>query len=121
MTPESILKRQICEYLARFPESFCFSLTPGITASKKIQRSKYMPNGWPDITGVWKRWVRVNDSGSVEISVPFFIEVKIRPKKPTEDQEALLKKLSDWGCVAMVAYDLSDVVNRFHGHQSHQT
>lgn len=109
----------MCDYLATFPHEFEFTLTPGITAGKKRQRSKYMPNGWPDITGVWRRQVRVTDTQYIWRVVPFFIETKIRPGVPTPEQQNFLNKMTVWGCVAFCAWTLDDVVNRFHGHQAH--
>ena len=120
MTPESILKRSICDYLAQFPDEFAFTLTPGVQAGKKKARSKYMPDGWPDITGVWrKRRIAVNAYGTIRHVVPFFIETKIRPRKPTDAQQEVLDRMNDWGCIAICAYELSDVVNRFYGHETH--
>lgn len=112
MTPESILKRSICEYLARFPHSFTFTMTPGITANKKAKRSKFMPNGWPDITGVWFRSVQVTDTVWQRRAVPFFIEAKVHPRKPTPEQEDFLRQMNEWGCVAILAYSLEDVTSR---------
>lgn len=114
MTPESILKREICDYLARFPRSFTFTLTPGVTANKKAKRSKYMPAGWPDITGFWRK----NYQGGGFMVVPFFIETKIRPKGPSKEQAEFLAHASSWGCVAILAYELKDVVEVFHGYQA---
>lgn len=118
MTPESILKRSICEYLSRFPGQFTFTLTPGITAGKKRQRSKFMPNGWPDITGVWLRSVRVTDTTWQERPIPFFIETKVAPAKLTQEQSEFLFKMNEWGCVALCAYSLQDVVEKFHGREA---
>lgn len=115
MTPESFLKRSICDYLAEFPDEFVFTLTPGIQAGKKKKRSCYMPVGWPDITGYWVRRVRVNDVSWAVRTVPFFIEVKVPGGIVSLEQEAFLAKAHDQGCAVVCAYSLEDVAGRFHG------
>lgn len=120
MTPEAKIKREICDYLASFPDEFEFTLTPGIQAGKKRARSKYMPKGWPDITGVWrKRSIFVNAYGTIRHVIPFFIEVKAIGGVASEEQDSFIKKMSSWGCVALVASSVSEVANRFHGHEAH--
>lgn len=97
MTEESRLKRAICDYLATMCQSCIFTLTPGIQASKKFGRSKYMVKGWPDLTGVYN-------------GRPLFIEIKTPTGVVSPEQDAMINKLKAMGAIAFVARSVDDVV-----------
>lgn len=92
---EAEIKREICDFLALHP--LCvFTLSPGIQASKGRARSRYMPKGWPDITGVW------GNKG-------LFIEVKTPGGAVSKEQVEILRKLTSLGHLAFVARSVEDV------------
>ena len=103
MTEESLIKRQICDYLSKLPNCF-FTLNPRGDANRKS--SKYMVKGYPVLSGV----IRVNGA-----AMPFFIEVKTPIGKVSAEQTSFLLMAERLGCVAFVARDVTEVVRVFNG------
>ena len=95
MTPEGLLKREICDWLATQP--CLFTLTTNIQASRKMARSRYNLKGWPDITGTWK-------GGRM-----FLIEVKTPTGVLSDDQKEVIQRARAMGAVAFVARSVDDV------------
>lgn len=60
-----------------------------------------VPVGWPDLT-------IITDNGQV-----LFIETKIKPRKPTDDQIKMLDNLRNRGFIAEVVYDFNQFLNIF--------
>lgn len=58
-----------------------------------------VPVGWPDLT-------IITDNGQV-----LFIETKIKPRKPTEDQIKMLDNLRNRGFIAEVIYDFNQFLS----------
>ena len=71
----------------------------------RTNRSPYRRKGVADILGIWN-------------SKPLAIESKIRPRKPTKEQEQFLKEWNEAGGIGFVAYSLSDVIEML-GSQVH--
>ena len=56
-------------------------------------------SGWPDIIGMDRK-------GRF-----FGIEAKVLPNRTTEAQDAILKSIANSGGLAIIAYELEDVIN----------
>jgi len=62
-----------------------------------------LPKGWPDL-------MILTGNGHI-----MFCETKIRPNRPTKEQEKILKRLRSLGYNAFIAYDLEDFKRRVVG------
>lgn len=105
-SPEKTLQKSILEWIwVAHPNIVCWLQPSTGTFSKKrgcfLKRSKYVKLGIPDIIGWFPsgHWLA--------------IEVKIRPKKPTEDQELFLTQISNTNGVGFWTYSLDAVESMF--------
>ena len=62
-----------------------------------------LPRGFPDLFGVLPA-----DKAKDGRPVPVFLEAKIRPNKPTEEQTAFLEEYRRAGCIASVVYSVGE-------------
>src|ERR1044071_5090070 len=92
--PESYVLSAITEYLGI--KGYVFkrnnSGTMFVKGPDRMRAIRLGEAGWPDIIGLTK-------AGQF-----FGIECKAKGKKPTEDQERVLKRIQDSGGKALVAY-----------------
>lgn len=96
---ESDIKREICEFLERYPQRILFTVSP---PKRTKYSSKFMRNGWPDIYGVMRRDNTVNPC-------TFFIEVKKPGGTLALEQHKILEKAKSWGAITCVATSVMDV------------
>jgi len=102
--PEQVLKRAICQWLSYNQKHCMFWIQESVGIWDPVRRvyrksnSPFQRKGKSDILGIWKQR-------------PLAIEVKIKPNKPTEEQESFLDDFKNQGGIAIVAYRLEDVVS----------
>lgn len=92
MTPEQIVKNQICGWLETQGVPFTLHVR-----GKMKYTSSYMRKGWPDIHGVWKN------------GRALLIEVKAPGGTISEEQMRIIIKAKSLGAYAFFAYSLDDV------------
>lgn len=90
---EAEIRRQICEYLDQFPTRCLFRIN---VEDRRRTQSKFLPKGWPDISGSW-------DSRAL------YIEVKIPGGKVRLEQYEFMMKAKERGCIAIMATSVEDV------------
>jgi len=100
MTPEQIVKKQICDWLELNGALFTLHVR---TFNRKFSSSKHMRAGWPDIHGVWK------DGRAL------LIEVKAKGGTISEEQMRIIIKAKSLGGHAFFAYSLEDVQRELKG------
>lgn len=98
MTPEQIVKDDICSWLERRGALFTLHVR-----GKMRYSSHRMVRGWPDIHGVWL------DGRAL------MIEVKAKGGTISEDQMRVMDAAKKLGAHAFFAYGLDDVVKYFLG------
>lgn len=104
MTPEGLIKRQICDYLNLFSDRCFFWVTQshGVWDQKRKiflnMRGRYQIKGVSDIMGIWD-------------GKPLAIEVKTKTGKLSDHQKIFLAKFQDYGGIAFVARSVEDVKN----------
>ncbi len=102
---ESEIKREICEFLDRFPDLILFTVSP---PKRTRFSSKFMRAGWPDIFGILKNIIRAEGS-EWDAPLPFFIEVKKPGGSLSLEQHKLLEKAKVLGAITCVATCVEDV------------
>lgn len=95
MTPEGIIKNQICHWLSLRKCLFWIQQAGKIPG--RINRSKFLRNGISDILGVWEGKMLA-------------IEVKVPGKKPSPEQVQFIDDVNAAGGIAFVATSIEDVV-----------
>lgn len=96
MTPEHALSNKIRIWCGEH-NWLCFHINVGkIRMSDGTYFNTGVPVGWPDLT-------IITDTGQV-----LFIETKIKPRKPTDDQINMLNNLRGRGFIAEVVYEFSE-------------
>lgn len=101
---ESDIKREICEFLERYPQRILFTVSP---PKRTKYSSKFMRNGWPDIYGLLRnKECEIRDENFLW---PFFIEVKKPGGTLALEQHKILEKAKSWGAIACVATSVMDV------------
>lgn len=100
MTPEQYLDNQIKLWCGQH-DYLCFHLNVGkiITSDKRFFQTG-LPKGFPDLM------IMTND-GKIA-----YCETKIKPRKPTKDQERVLSLLRERGFNAFVAYNLDEFIDK---------
>lgn len=63
-----------------------------------------LPRGFSDLFGVLPA-----DMTQKGVAIPVFIEAKVRPNKPTEEQVKFIAEQIDKGAIAGVCYSVDDV------------
>lgn len=105
-TPETLVKRQISEYIAIFHPCamFWWNKSTGIFDKKRgvfrKAKSRFDMNGVPDILGIYR-------------GLFFAIEVKAGKNKPSESQDKFLLEFNRRGGFGIVAYGVADVQKLF--------
>lgn len=101
MTPEHRLSNQIRIWCGEH-DFLCFHINVGkIRMADGTYFNTGVPVGWPDLT-------IITQTGQV-----VFIETKIKPRKPTDDQIRMLNNLKNRGFVAEVVYDFDEFLTIF--------
>ena len=98
--PETLLISAILQYL-KIKGYVCKRNQSGMTIIKgqgKNRAIRMGEPGWPDIIGMDRK-------GRF-----FAIEAKVLPNRTTEAQDAILKAIAESGGLAIVAYELEDVI-----------
>lgn len=62
-----------------------------------------LPKGFPDLFGILPPWE--SKSGA---PVPVFLEAKVRPNRPTDEQVAFLDHYKRMGCICGVVYSVDE-------------
>ena len=62
-----------------------------------------LPKGFPDLFGVI-----LKDKSADGIAHSVFIECKIKPNKPSDEQKAFVAEYGDGGCVCGICYTISE-------------
>lgn len=114
MTPEGLVKKQICEYLTRFHSHHYFfwvQESVGIYDAKRgIYRKKNSPwqiRGVADICGVYS-WSRF---GTTPLAVPLYFEVKApTSSRVSDDQKKFIKNVMAMGGFAFIVKSVEDVI-----------
>jgi hypothetical protein len=101
MTPEGLVKNQICSWLASKHTFFFIHDSVGIydptRQAFRANKSPYRIKGVADILGIYKgRFLA--------------IEVKVKGKYPTREQKAFLERVNAEGGIGFVARSIEDVV-----------
>lgn len=98
---ESDIKRDICEWLAKFPDRILFTVSP---PRRGKYQSKHIRVGWPDISGI-----RTSPGiGGCNLR-PFFIEVKKPGGTLGIEQHKILEQAKAMGAITCVATSVEDV------------
>lgn len=101
MTPEHRLSNQIRIWCGEH-NFLCFHINVGkIRMSDGTYFHTGVPVGWPDLT-------IITDNGQV-----VFIETKIKPRQPTQQQIDMLNELKNRGFIAEVVYDFQSFLRIF--------
>jgi hypothetical protein len=95
MTPEGLIKRQICDWL--FIHDYFFWMQSNVGVAGRKFKSPYQRKGVSDILGIWE--------GSM-----LAIEVKAPGGKVSEDQYNFIAMVNKLGGNGFVAYSLRDVI-----------
>jgi len=106
---ESQLQSQILQYL-RYKGFLCWkNHNTGIYDPHKKYFRKIGKDlvGIPDISFIYPR----KSIGGDIIGQHGFIEVKIKPNKPSKAQDNWIQKAIENNCIAFVAYTIDDVIN----------
>lgn len=98
---ENEVKNSICDYLSTLPGCL-FTLTPRGN-SRKV-RSKYLPSGWPDLSGMIQKKYAIGF-----VPFPLFIEVKKPGGTLSKAQHDFILKAKSLGAIAFVAESVDDV------------
>lgn len=100
MTPENLIKRQICAYLkARGALIFVHDSVGIFDPIRKVYRvnqDPYRRKGVSDLLGIWKARFLA-------------IEVKVKGRYPTKEQKQFLKDVAEAGGIAILARSTKDV------------
>lgn len=98
MTPEGIIKHEICNWLEikQLKGDCLFWINQAGKIPGRINRSKYIRNGVPDILGSW-------------YGRPLAIEVKTKTGRVSPEQKSFIEDATARGWIAFVARSLGDV------------
>lgn len=97
---ETEIRKAICDLLASYPDRCIFRADKGIRR-RQANQGKYLPTGWPDISGVW--------ISELKTPFPLFIEVKKPGGAISEAQHNFLVRAGQMGCLAFVASSVEHV------------
>ncbi len=103
---EADIKREICEFLERFPERILFTIMP---PKRTKYSSKFMRVGWPDIYGIFAKVE--GHTTHFYVATPFLIEVKKPGGALSLEQHRILEQAKAWGAITCVATSANDVRN----------
>ena len=101
MTPEKLLSKQI-QAVCGENNIICFDVNVG--GGQLITGSYFrtgLPRGFPDL-------LLFNDNGKTA-----FIETKIKPRKPTQEQINFINTMKKRGFITGVVYDIHDFINNY--------
>ena len=70
-----------------------------------------LPKGFPDLFGVI-----LNDHSANGLPVPVYIECKIHPNKPSQEQTEFIEAYRAGGCCAGVCYTVTEAVRLIRPH-----
>jgi hypothetical protein len=98
MSPEGAIKHEICNWLEikQIQGKCLFWINQAGKIPGRINRSKYLRNGVPDILGSWE-------------GRPLAIEVKTKTGKVSPEQKKFIEDALARGWIAFVARSLDDV------------
>ncbi len=96
-TPESTLKKSICDYLATLPGwKLMFWIQSAGKIPGRIGKSRYQKNGIPDICAIYR-------------GKPFYLEVKIPGNTLSPDQRCFFEHCNIVGGFAFEVKSIDDV------------
>ena len=101
MTPEKILSKQI-QAVCGENNIICFDVNVG--SGQLITGSYFrtgLPRGFSDL-------LHFTSNGKTA-----FIETKIKPRKPTQEQINFINTMKKRGFIAGVVYDINDFINNY--------
>jgi hypothetical protein len=100
MTPEGLIKKQICQWLELKGCRPRVIQSVGIAGRKN--NSRWSCRGMSDVFTSWQKR-------------PLFIEVKAPGKKPTLEQVQFIEWAREQGWLAFVAHSLEEVIREIEG------
>jgi len=101
---EADLQKSILDWLAYQKGQYWRQNTGAMPIEGSNGKKRFIRFGVKGVADI----LGINDKGQFVA-----IEVKRKPNKPSTEQQTFIDMVNYWGGIGVVAYELSDVINRF--------